>query len=253
MITPLCFVSYLQLFQFMMADCQYFCSYYHYRRWTLNIAMKVMTLITKCLHWVTVEWGVMESPFAHLTSELGGATFFLGAGVGKDRCITYSFCLQVAHMMMIVIILMLMEIMETLIYYFMNLVRKGNNLPPNPQPLPPVETKFPAKRLWRWYKGDWSCYDLRGRHIGSCPVVGGSRKLLSFHANMLKHHHQHQYLSKASSSSASILSVKSTSCLNKCRQAGAISIPSQNNQKHIDISRDFGIWLKRRRACSALN
>ena len=137
MITPLCFVSYLQLFQFMMADCQYFCSYYHYRRWTLNIAMKVMTLITKCLHWVTVEWGVMESPFAHLTSELGGATFFLGAGVGKDRCITYSFCLQVAHMMMIVIILMLMEIMETLIYYFMNLVRKRNNLPPNPQPPTP--------------------------------------------------------------------------------------------------------------------
>ena len=42
---------------------------------------------------------------------------------------------------------MLMEIMETLIYYFMNLVRKGNNLPPNPQPLPPVQTKFPAKRL----------------------------------------------------------------------------------------------------------
>ena len=154
---------------------------------------------------------------------------------------------------MIVMILMLMEIMETLIYYFMNLVRKGNNLPPNPHPLPPVETKFPAKRLWRWYKGDWSCYDLRGRHIGSCPVVGGSRKLLSFHANMLKHHHQHQYYSKASSSSASILSVKSTSCLNKCKQAGAISIPSQNNQKHIDISRDFGIWLTKRRASSVLN
>ena len=84
---------------------------------------------------MTVEWGVMESPFAHLTSELGAQLFLEVqeniAGVGKGRCICYLFCLQVAHMMMIVMILMVMEIRETVKYYFKNLVCKGNNPPPS--------------------------------------------------------------------------------------------------------------------------
>ena len=99
-------------------------------------------LLWKWWRWlrnVSAEWQLSGGWWkAHLPTshQSWGRNFFLEvqeniAGVGKGGCISYLFCLQVAHMMMIVMILMVMEIRETVKYYFMNLVCKGNNPPPS--------------------------------------------------------------------------------------------------------------------------